>query len=247
MDDLHSKQKTGPGTKPAKNSVSEQKVIISPTDDEKPTREARKQNRYRKFRNTPNWIEAFCGIALVIITGAYTYYAGQQLGVIKTTLNSDRPWVGINGSGNFQLEITEGGPLSVSINAQNVGRTPALNAVSVNKLEFVPPNGHIPDFGGYSKAEASPPVILFPGSVTTIHIDTSKLSAQGNAFAHLSPPEVEALKNGTVQIYVYGSIWYDDTLHTREHRTDYCFVQIPDPLKPAAANFGACKTHNYAD
>lgn len=219
---------------------------MSTADDEKPTREARKHRRYRKLRNAPNWIQTFCGIALVGITWAYTHYAGQQLGIMKDTLNLDRPWVGISGSGNFQLEIAEGGPLSVTMNAQNVGRTPALNQVSVNKLETVPPGGHAPDFGGYSKSEASPPVVLFPGSITTIHIDTTKPSAQGNSFAHLKPQEVEALKNGTVQIYVYGSIWYDDT-HAREHRTDYCFTYIPDTSKSLSTNFGACKTHNYAD
>jgi hypothetical protein len=247
MNNLPAKPKTDPGTKPEKNPIPKQEVIISPTDDEKPTGEARKQKRYRQFRNWPNWVEVLCTVVLVGITWTYTHYAGQQLTVMRDTLNSDRPWVGIGGSGSFQLEITENGPLSITMNAQNTGKTPALNLVSVNKLEIVNPNGHIPSFEGYSKFEASPPVVLFPGSITTIHVDTTGASAQGNSFAHLSGPQVEFLKNGTVKIYAYGSIWYDDTLHTREHRTDYCFVQIPDPLKPTTANFGACKTHNYAD
>jgi hypothetical protein len=249
MSDLPAKQKTDHGTKPAKNPIAEQEVITGTADDEKPTREARKHRRYRKLRNAPNWIQTICGIALVGITWAYTHYAGQQLGIMKGTLNLDRPWVGITGSGNFKLEMAEGAPLSVSMGAQNVGRTPALNLVSVSKLTIVGLGGHTPDFGGYSKSEAGPPLVLFPGSITTIQIDTIKPSAGGFSFPHLKPEEVEALKSGTAQIYVYGSIWYDDTLHTREHRTDYCFVYVPlpDTSKPITPNFGACNTHNYAD
>lgn len=217
---------------------------MSATGDEKTNSENRRRNRHCKLKKAPIWIEAACALALVFITGTYTYYAGQQLRTMKNTLNLDRPWVGISGSGNFELKMPEGGPLSITMNAQNTGRTPALNLVTVNKLETVGLGGHAPDFE-YSKSEASPPVVLFPGSITTIKIDTNRSSAQGNALQHLTTPEVEALQSGAVKIYVYGSIWYDDT-HGHSHRTDYCFIYIPD--RPfSGANFGTCKAHNYAD
>lgn len=165
-----------------------------------------------------------------------------------TLVASERPWVGISGSGNgnFQLEIAENRPLSVTLYAQNVGKTPALNEIGVNKLTIVPRGNRIPDFGGYSKSEAGPPAVLFPGAIATLHNDTSQPDAAGNSKPPLTLQQVEEFKSGAVQLYVYGSIWYDDTFHTREHRTDYCFVYIPD-LSKTIANFSACKTHNYAD
>jgi len=149
---------------------------------------------------------------------------GQWL-TMHDALNLDnRPWVGIGGSGNFGIDLVEGGPLRVSLNAQNFGRTPALNLVTVNKME-AGTNGHVPNCENYTKAEASPPIVLFPGSITTIKIDTNKPSAQGNAFLHLNAFQVSTVKNGTVRVYVFGSIWYSDTLHSREHRTDYCLSE----------------------
>ncbi len=200
------------------------------------------------------------GLWAVIIYAAITFWQGvsahrsataarDAANVARDTLvASERPWVGISGSGNgnFQLEIAENRPLSVTIYAQNVGKTPALNEIGVNKLTIVPLGSRIPDFGGYSKSEAGPPVVLFPGAIATLHNDTSQPDAAGNSKPPLTLQQVKEFKSGAVQIYVYGSIWYDDTFHTREHRTDYCFVYIPD-LSKTIANFGACKTHNYAD
>jgi hypothetical protein len=215
------------------------KAVPTPPRDDKPEK--------CRYPHTPRWKTALEVIAVVAVL-AYTRAAFQQLGVMRDTLNLDRPWVGITGSGNFRLDVVEDGPLSVTMSAQNVGRTPALNLVTVNKMETVGPSGHTPDFGGYSKSDAGPPVVLFPGSITTIHVYTTKLSAQGNSLAHLKPPDVEALRNGTVRIYVYGSLWYDDTLRTHEHRTDYCFIYDAETSKVSGgSSFGTCKTHNYAD
>jgi hypothetical protein len=187
-------------------------------------------------------------VALIAITGTYTHYAGGQLAIMRSTLNADRPWVGISGSGNFRLDLTENGPIVVTMNAPNSGRTPALNLVSVNKLTMVSSGDATPDFSRYSKSEASPAVVLFPGSVTTIKLDTTIPSAEGNSVAHLTQSQIAVLKSGSVRLFVYGSIWYDDTLHSREHRTDYCFVYNPDPSQPViTANFGSCPTHNNAD
>jgi len=52
----------------------------------KPKPGARKSNCCRKLRHAPMWIEAACAVALVGITGAYTYFAREQARIANRTL-----------------------------------------------------------------------------------------------------------------------------------------------------------------
>ena len=64
-------------------------------------------------------------------------------------------------------------------------------------------------------------------------------------FNKLSVADVAAINTGKVQLFLYGSIWYDDTF-SRSHRTDYCLQYLPTN-GGGVSNFAACPEHNYAD
>ncbi len=88
MNEDLSEPKAPSGTNPAGSPPPEPKSLVSTSEDEEPTREARKHNRYRKFKNFPVWIEAACAVALVIITWCYTHYASQQAGAAIKAANA---------------------------------------------------------------------------------------------------------------------------------------------------------------
>jgi hypothetical protein len=158
--------------------------------------------------------------------------------------SAQRPWVGISGNDSFRLQLVKGEALKVVLIPKNFGTAPALKEISVNKMEEVPPLGRAPNFSAYTRQEAGPPTVLFPGSASTIQIDTTKPSAQGNVvFAHLTDEEIRQIKTGVVRIYLYGSIWYEDTFH-KAHTTDYCFMYNPETSTESIASFIACSEHN---
>jgi len=161
--------------------------------------------------------------------------------------SAQRPWVGISGNDSFRLQLVKGEPLRVILISKNFGTAPALKEMSANKMEEVSPIGHTPTFNAYTSAEAGPPTVLFPGSASTIQVDTAKKSDQGNmVFTHLTDEEIRQIRTGIIRIYLYGSIWYEDTFH-KAHRTDYCFMYHPETSSESTASFTACSQHNYAD
>jgi len=70
---------------PAENAPPRQ-VLDGPAIYEQTNTERRKQQRRRKLRKAPVWIESACAIALVGITGFYTHYAHQQVETAQNTL-----------------------------------------------------------------------------------------------------------------------------------------------------------------
>ncbi len=172
------------------------------------------------------------------------------LATVEQFRRDQRAWVGIAGSGHFNMEISEGGPLTISVDAQNFGKTPALQLVMVSKMLLVGTHERgrrrLPNFS-YSKADAiaAGPTVLFPGSVTSIETNTRKPTELGHDLSRLTAVQVAAIRNGIVPVYVYGSIWYDDPL-TSGHRTDYCFIFDSASSTASRTNFITCKTHNNA-
>jgi hypothetical protein len=86
MDDSQLQKTTPDRPSPTGDPPPAPKVVVSSPEDGKPTREARKHNRRRKFKNVPIWIETSAAIALIGITWTYTHYAGQQVRTAQNTL-----------------------------------------------------------------------------------------------------------------------------------------------------------------
>jgi hypothetical protein len=152
MSDLHSQNETDATAKPAEEAPPRIPVVPDPTKDEKPTREARKQYRNRKFEKARVWIEFGCALALVGITWTYTHYARKQAiaatdaakaaqetatAARDTLIASNRPWVGIADNLRFTnppkffshdiqspIEIR----VDVSFKLKNYGGGPAMSA-----------------------------------------------------------------------------------------------------------------------
>jgi hypothetical protein len=86
MNDVLPNEEAAHRATPGGNPPAPAQPLIGSSEDEKPTREARKHGRRRKFKNAPVWIEAFAAIALVGITFTYTYYARKQANAAHDTL-----------------------------------------------------------------------------------------------------------------------------------------------------------------
>jgi hypothetical protein len=93
--------------------------------------------------NWPSRVQSFCAVALVFITGFYTYYAGRQLAVMRGQLDvmevGERPFVGVS-------EITgkeANGGATFWVVLKNFGKIPALRLsadwrFSINGVELTP-------------------------------------------------------------------------------------------------------------
>jgi hypothetical protein len=207
-----------------------------------------KEERWNRKIFAAEIVAAFLLAASVAAVAWQGFLLRQSNRTNREALESaQRPWVGISGNDSFRLQLIKGEPLKVVLIPKNFGTAPALKEISVNKMDEVPPFGHIPNFSAYTKEEAGPPTVLFPGSASTVQIDTTKPSAQGNiVFAHLTDEEIRQIRTGAIRIYLYGSIWYEDTFH-KAHRTDYCFMFNSETSSESTASFIACSEHNYAD
>jgi len=87
MDELPANQHANNAAAPQQEPHPHHIVLTDSPVNEEEERERRKTERKRKIRKAPPWIEAACAILLVVITGAYTYYASTQADVMKGQLN----------------------------------------------------------------------------------------------------------------------------------------------------------------
>lgn len=156
----------------------------------------------------------------------------------------ERPWVGTNN--HLSVQIVKGSPIKIHLEIQNFGKSPAFNEASFNNVTDRPINVPMPKFVGYSRSDAGPTVTLMPNSIASVDINTAKPSDNYGESAVLKDIDIQRLNSGQVQLFLYGSIWYDDTFG-KSHRTDYCLQYIPSISNETGSKFGACLAHNYAD
>ena len=187
------------------------------------------------------------GLIFVII---YAFLAGVGDWITYTVATTSqrqlemdqRPWVGLMGAAHVNVTYSASSPITTSIEIQNTGKTPALNEVAVGKFETQPPSFPMPRFETYTQKDAGPAVTLMPNAIANIGGTTEKPSDKGLTINKLSETEVTAIDKGQLQLFLYGSIWYDD-IFKKPHHTDYCLQFIPGPTH----SFLACPVHNYAD
>jgi hypothetical protein len=114
-------------------------------------------HKHKKEKNWPQRIECVCAVALVFITGFYTYYARQQaksantaavdatqsLNTLRTQFQLDqRPYISIV-CGLYQLKTGRGikkaiigEPLDVTVFFKNIGKSIALDTIVHRHLLF---------------------------------------------------------------------------------------------------------------
>jgi hypothetical protein len=204
-----------------------------------------KQNSRENIRFA---VEVATLILLFVYTSLTFWQACTTNSVAKTSQRQleldQRPWVGLIGSNHISIEMVKGTPIKMHLEFQNVGKTPALDEISVNNFANRPVSYPMPDFGGYSKNDAGPPITLMPNAIAGAIITTDKPGKSGIPVI-LSDADIDGFKTGKVQLFAYGSIWYNDTFG-KPHRTDYCLQFLP-PSGATPGGVAACPTHNYAD
>jgi hypothetical protein len=157
-----------------------------------------------------------------------------------------RAWVGLMGSNHISIQIVKGSPIKITIELQNVGKTPALSERSVNHFANRPIKDPMPNFDNCSKKDAGGPITLMPNGIASVNISTDAPGAEGIPLI-LTDADIDLLDRHQVELFIYGCIWYDDVF-SRPHKTDYCFRYLPASTKGGGANyFVACGVHNYAD
>jgi hypothetical protein len=72
------------------------------------------------------------------------------------------------GSNHTAAEIVKGSPIKISIELQDVGKTPALDEISVNHLTNHPIKTPLQNFDDCSKNDASQPVTLMPNATSEV-------------------------------------------------------------------------------
>lgn len=65
---------------PASDSQPQRQIVSGAPINKQPYGQGGQHSRCRKLKKAPIWVEACCAVALVGITGFYTYYARQQAG-----------------------------------------------------------------------------------------------------------------------------------------------------------------------
>ncbi len=108
----------------------------------------------------------------------------------------------------------------------NTGKTPAFNVNSwINRTDSLEKIGDMDPVGSKANMLLAPDGI---GNTSTADIP-------------IAPTDVEHIKAGTLTVYIYGTISYED-VYGKAHWTQFCFYPGAD-LK----SFGPCGKHNTTD
>jgi hypothetical protein len=167
----------------------------------------------------------FAGIA--IATLCFLQLLTMQNSLEETRRNflqDERAWMGIT-EADMNFASNEREESFIITKVRNTGKTPALRVVSqIYIQEF--PAGQRPNFL-YQKPLNAPAGVVMPNGMITLHT------------GRVLP--ISAIKNRTVSLFHYGSIWYCDVFR-KGHRTDFC-----NEFHPDQGIFGACSFHEDID
>jgi hypothetical protein len=116
-------------------------------------------------------------------------------------------------------------PIWITANMLNNGRTFALRAQRTNAIILAADEPtSFPELGKWKNLGLLVPNLPY--------VDNIK-GSQG-----LTQPEIDAIRSGTLRVFMYGTLKYDDVFGT-PRLTDYCVVYTPD-----ASGFSSCNKHN---
>jgi hypothetical protein len=167
------------------------------------------------------------GIGYAVITYC------QWRDVRNNFLLDQRAWLGIT---RIDANLDPSKPTNILIHVSNSGKTMARRARSNHIVECLP-RGAPPQFLDAEGKTASSTVIA-PGServFTHVNICSSKTDGEEE------PARVRDVLTGALDLYVYGTIWYEDIFGTG-HWTTFCNIY---DLK--AQKLNGCSVHNDAN
>lgn len=197
-----------------KRQATENTVVSRPT-----TRQRQQKHRV----NWPVWVQALSSIAMVFVTGAYTYFA----------------WgIGPMGVPRYRLEVKQ--PFNFTVESRNTGNSPGFSFHSfVKGVQGNPPQDDIQrmTFPENNMCDNLPPApsdgpMILPGSGFAMDYGSNLLP---------EPAQVEAILSGAVGHYILGCLRYTDTFG-KLHHTKFCYF-----YNPFRKGFRVCRVGNYAD
>ena len=183
-------------------------------------------------------MEACCAIALVFITGVYTYYASRQACLLRKSIEDaqkaqildERAWVAVYELIPKANEVKKGfAYLGADVHYRNSGKTPAIKGASyINQAQSL---DAIPDQDTKPVAGKSPTFLLAPNGVntTSLWLDDASVGA------------LNATEHGA---FIYGTIWYTD-IFQKDHWSQFCAEVSRD--KREGMRFNACPKHQKSD
>jgi len=208
--------------------------------------------------NWAAWIHALSGIAIVIITFFYTYYAREQALQMRDAIDAARrsAEAGTNAAQTakdaltFTREVIEGpyvGADSIAVENfpglsptfiltfHNFGRSPAVNMTGNATMGLRP--GEIESELNFDPSGnfALPPI---PGAASR--------RRWFSPASPLNPDILERLRSGRTRFYIFGFIQYEDTSGRKIPRREFCMVCNPEQSRPSntLGPFDACTEHN---
>jgi hypothetical protein len=263
MSDPETNEITCHGTSPTDNAPIEGQVLAGSAIYEQTKAQDRKKQRYKKLRHAAVWIEAACGILLVLITGIYTYFAAGQLRImgratkaaedsanaarsaadtasntLKFTQDSfrdeQRAWIGVP-----DLKIVSiPNPTTIDVFLHNSGRTPALH---VRRATVYATRDQIIKGPSPRDIAVAEKKILKSGEIAIAPDETPTLRASDND--GYVAGKWTAIDAGQKFLYVYGIIGYTDVAN-RPHKTSFCYY-LSHPRVPMSLS--ACEAFNSMD
>ena len=267
MNDLPANQDTSNRAEPQADSPTNRPIVINSSNDEEPTREARKQKRRRNFRKAPIWVEAGCAILLVGITGFYTYYARQQKNAMLDSNNINRESLqsvqrafirlkGITSNGVIKrTDKREERYFDMNANWENSGNTPATETIvffSVDELQGEPDEAKFR--GPYKSQDYGVSVVGAKGSLDSGIVEKPSAFFLGD---QTNIPQANILtRESNRKIYFWGWVAYRDVFPaTAVHITEVCqqltasfYEQEPGKKDPVPRfNYQGCHHHNCVD
>ena len=157
---------------------------------------------------------------------------------IEISRRDQRAWVGMTevtpewrDAEGKPLFIKEGARYHVGVTIVNSGRTPALKVRSRMRLMSFPDNKFVADYQNVNE-RVSIGVLPPQGKFTLTSLPSYRI---------INASDITSLKNGSVILYLYGEIEYEDIFRI-PHRTTYCSF-----LAPTLDNFLVHSTYNDAN
>jgi len=145
---------------------------------------------------------------------------------------SERPWVGVEKRAKEGMIAEEGKPLRVSFSFTNVGRGPALNAISCVLLdtsgEIATKGERPPNCGQWRPRPTGYEAVMIPNTGIDLSVETDH-------------PMTKADLAAFGKLYYFGWIQYDGPFGDRGHVTGFCLEGWP------GKDWSTCKGGNYAD
>jgi hypothetical protein len=202
-----------------------------------------------------DWVATIVSITTLFVVGLYTHYArlqwcemqkatvAAQNSVVNADMNfkrGERAWIVFDTDYSDKMQLTRSDKISVPIQLENIGKTPAKNIHGFLVVDELKP-AEVPIFD-YISGRVSTPIrvgILYPGAPQTTK--AQELTEQRKPVA-ATPEKHRQFKQGAIIFTVWGKLWYDDIFRI-QHWVTFCHAISEVP----AGHSKECTDQNSVD